>query len=237
MQVPFAIVCGVAVLALSACGGGSGSSAVASDLVAKAATSTRAKGSEHFTLKGSVQALGQSIPITGSGDFKNTPPPGAGTMTISVDVGGNTTPVNAIFAGRTVYLRSALFASTLPKGKSWIKIDTRKSATFSGVDLKQLSSNNPGDILAIIEKSGNAKKIGTDTINGVDATHYQVTLGADKPADVWIGPGETLVRVTENVKVGSATSTTSIDFSKYGEPVSVKVPKASQTVDVSKLGG
>jgi hypothetical protein len=221
-------------LALSACG--STTHAVASDSVAKAAASTRAKGSEHFTLKGSVQALGQSIPITGSGDFKNAPKPGEGAMTISVDVGGSSTPVNAIFAGLTVYLRSPLFATTLPKGKSWIKIDTRKSATFSGVDLRQLSSNNPGDILAAMEQSGKAKKVGTDTINGVDATHYTVTSNG-RPADVWVGPGNTLVRVKENISVGSAKSSTTIDFSRYGEPVVVKVPKAAQAVDISKLGG
>jgi hypothetical protein len=227
------------VLALAACGGGGGgSSAGAGDAVARASANTRAKDSEHFTLTGSVQALGQKIPITGSGDFKNAPKPGEGTMTISVAVGGNTTPVNAIFAGRTVYLRSLLFASTLPSGKSWVKIDTRKAASFAGVDLKQLSSNNPGDILAAIENAGSAKKVGTDTINGVSATHYSVTVGPAKtPADVWVGPDNTLVRVTENVKVASATSTTTIDFSKYGEAVVVNVPKASQTVDVSKLGG
>jgi hypothetical protein len=237
VRLSFAIMSGASVLALSACGGGN--SAAAGDSVAKAAASTRARGSEHFTLKGNVQALGQNIPITGSGDFKNLPKPGQGTMTISVDLGGQATPVNVIFAGRTVYLRSALFATTLPSGKTWIKIDTRKAATFSGVDLKQLSANNPGEILASIGTAGNAKKAGTDTINGVDTTHYRVTLGSPKgtPADVWVGPDNTLVRVTENVKIASATSSTTIDFSKYGEVVNVKVPPSSQTIDVSKLGG
>jgi hypothetical protein len=234
MQIAFVIVSGAAVLALAGCG--STSHAAASDAVAKAATSTRAKGSEHFTLTGSVQALGQKIPISASGDFKNTPQPGSGTMTISVDVGGNKAPVNAIFAGWTVYLRSALFAATLPNGKSWIKIDTRKAATFSGIDLNQLSANNPSEILSALEKTSSTTKAGTDTIDGVKATHYRVTSNG-QPADVWVGPDNTLVRVTENVKVSSATSSTTIDFSRYGEPVVVKVPSASQTVDISKLGG
>jgi hypothetical protein len=234
MQLSFVIVSGIAVLALTACG--STSHAAASDAVAKAATSTRAKGSEHFTLTGSVQALGQKIPISASGDFKNTPQPGSGTMTISVDVGGNKAPVNAVFAGWTVYLRSALFAATLPSGKSWIKIDTRKAATFSGIDLNQLSANNPSEILSALEKASSVTKAGTDTIDGVKATHYRVTTNA-QPADVWVGPDNALVRVTESVKVSAGTSTTTIDFSRYGEPVVVKVPNASQTVDISKLGG
>jgi hypothetical protein len=234
VQIGFMIVSGVAVLALSACG--SSSHSTASDAVAKAATSTRAKGSEHFTLTGSVQALGQKIPISGSGDFKNTPQPGSGTMTISVDVGGSKAPVTAIFDGSTVYLRSALFASTLPSGKSWIRIDTRKAATFSGIDLNQLTANNPSEILSALEKTSTVTKAGTDTIDGVKATHYRVTANG-QPADVWVGPDNALVRVTESVKVSSATSTTTIDFSKYGEPVVVKVPNASQTVDISKLGG
>jgi hypothetical protein len=79
-------------------------------------------------------------------------------------------------------------------------------------------------------------KAGSDTINGVKATHYKVTANG-QPADVWVGPDNTLVRVTENVKVSSATSSTTVDFSRYGEPVVVKVPRAAQTVDISKLGG
>lgn len=234
MQIGFVIVSGVAVLALTACG--STSHADASGAVAKAATSTRAKGSEHFTLTGSVTALGQKIPISASGDFKNTPQPGSGTMTISIDVGGNKAPVNAVFAGWTVYLRSALFGTTLPSGKSWIKIDTRKAATFSGIDLNQLSANNPSEILSALQKASSATKAGTDSIDGVKATHYRVTTNG-QPADVWVGPDNTLVRVTESVKVSSATSSTTIDFSRYGEPVVVKVPNVSQTVDISKLGG
>ncbi|HEY3961050.1 MAG TPA: hypothetical protein VGL84_00840 [Gaiellaceae bacterium] len=222
-------------LALSACGGSS-SNAAPPDAVAKAATATSAKGSEHFTLTGSVQALGQSIPLSGGGDFKNLPRPGEGTMTISVDIGGNKAPVTAVFAGSTVYLSSSLFAATLPKGKTWIKIDTRKAATFSGIDLNQLSANNPSEILSALEKTSTVTKAGTDTIGGIKATHYRVTANG-QPADVWVGPDNTLVRVTENVKVASATSSTTVDFSRYGEPVVVKVPKASQTVDISKLGG
>lgn len=224
------------VLALTACGGGGGSSAGAGDSVAKAAANSLAKGSEHFTLKGSIGAVGQKVPISGSGDFKDTPKPGSGTMTVSVDLGGNSAPVNAVFAGYTVYLGSSLFGTTLPAGKSWIKIDTRKAASFSGVDLNQFAANAPGQLLTVLEKAGNAKKLGADTVDGVNAAHYTVTANG-QAGDVWVGPDNTIVRVTQNVKISSTTSTTTIDFSKYGEAVVVKVPKASQTVDVSKLGG
>jgi hypothetical protein len=51
--------------------------------------------------------------------------------------------------------------------------------------------------------------------------------------DVWVN-SDGLIEKVVTAYTGTKITTT---FSKYGESVNVKVPSASETVDIAKLGG
>jgi hypothetical protein len=75
------------------------------------------------------------------------------------------------------------------------------------------------------------------TLKGV----REVTVG---PINVWIGKSDGYVyRETVSVSVSATVPAQSgswgmrVDFSKFNEPVSVSVPPASETADMSSLGG
>lgn len=227
MRVGLALI--VLALPLSACGS-------SSDPVAKAATKATAAGSEHIVLTGTATTGGETVRMSGAGDFQSTPKLGA--MHMSVQVQGKRIAMDEVLRGWTVYMRSPLFASVLPAGKTWGAVDLRKAGKRFGVDTSQYAQQDPTDILGALRQAGSVKKVGSATVDGVDTTHYRATVHLAKvagavPIDVWID-NDDLVR---RMKTSYASTSMQMDFSKYGEPVSVQVPSANDTVDMTKLGG
>ncbi|MEU7224186.1 hypothetical protein [Streptomyces chrestomyceticus] len=141
-----------------------------------------------------------------------------------------------------------------------------KKSTMYAVLKDQMQNNNPSRSVALVLASGKAKKAGTEDVRGVQATHYTATIDAAELArmqasenfsdkdmkaleesfkqtgtknqtiDLWIGPGDLLVKKTEKTQnnVGLVESTTY--YSDYGTKVTVQEPPASQVTDGSKIG-
>jgi LppX/LprAFG-like lipoprotein len=236
-------------LSLTACG----ATSAVSTPVAQAATKTADKGSEHVTYSGTVSVAGQTMHMTGKGDFQNTPVLGAVSMTMKGD--GQDTSVDAVMQGSTIYMRSPLFAKALPSGKSWLSLDLQKAGKQFGVDVSQFAQQSPTDVLTALEKTGTVTKVGDETLGGEQTTHYHALIDVSRisarlssamrvktiPVDVWIGGDGLVRRITESVTAAAAgqTAATSMttDFSNYGEQVNVQVPSADETLDMTKLGG
>lgn len=236
-------------LPLAACGG------VSLNAVAKAADNATSKNSEHITLQATVSAAGQTVRMSGGGDFQTHPQLGA--MHLSLDAAGKQIEMDEVMQGTTIYMKSALFTPTLPSGKTWVSIDLEQAGKKLGIDFNKFAQQNPTDLLGALKKAGSVQKVGTDVVDGVDTTHYKVTVDLAKapngaqlmklanvktlPVDVWIDGQNLLRRMTEtyNVTTGGQTVSTTMqmDLSSYGEQVNVQVPSADQTVDVTKLGG
>ncbi len=244
-------------LALAACGGSS-SSAPKTDPVAyvkQAATKTADLKSEHMNMTATVSA-GSSMNLTlgASGDFVNAAQ--QGTMTMNMGVGGRNLQMKAILDGTTMYAQSPMFSSQLPTGKSWMKIDLKKAGD-SSMNFSSLSSQSPTQLLQQLEAAGSVKSLGTESIDGVDTTHYQVTNldfaklphGAKLdalahpsfgPIDVWIGNSDGYVRreslsFTYSVAGQSGSMKARVDLSKFGEPVDVTIPPSSEVFDATSL--
>jgi hypothetical protein len=227
-------------LPLSACGGVSLGAAVA-----KAADKTVAKGSEHIALTGTFTTSGQTIRMTGDGDFQNEPM--LGQMRLIVDVAGKQMSLDEVQQGSTVYMRSPLLASLLPKGKSWASVDLQtKTGKELGANLNNLAQQAPADILKALRDAGSVTKVGDETIDGTKTTHYRATIDPKKivqgvaaptsqavPVDVWVGQDGLLRRMT----MSSGGTAVTMNLSNYGEPVNVQVPSASESIDMTKLGG
>ena len=92
---------------------------------------------------------------------------------------------------------------------------------------------DPSQALAQLRRATADEEIGSETIFGVPTTGYRgrVRQGEGEPATVsaWIGPDELIRRL----KVEAGDTAVTMDFSEFGKPVDVPVPRSGQ---VQELG-
>jgi hypothetical protein len=266
----------VAALALAASGCGGGGDAASFDPVASAATTVKAKTAK-LLFATSVTNGGKTLHMNGLGsaDFENQ----QASMTFNVGdlLRGSGLPASPgeqwtiITQGLVMYMHAPTLAQQLPGGKEWLKVDVEKLAKSRNVDLgqfRQLTQNDPTQMLAYLRAtSGKVEKVGTETIRGVETTHYRAQVDLDKvaaqapanlrktfrasiqslkqslgrstvPVDVWIDQDDLVRRLTEHLDVkGSGKIDFSVDFYDFGAPVSISAPPASQTLDLGTVLG
>ena len=117
--------------------------------------------------------------MTGSGDFRNDPT--ARPHDVALRRGGTTTgEITEVMKGWRIYMTSPLFARQLPQGKTWMSLDLQKAGKAAGVDFSSLSAQTPGQTLEQLKASGDVTKVGTETLDGVETTHYTATLDPAK---------------------------------------------------------
>jgi hypothetical protein len=250
-----ALIALAAPLVLVACGGSSHAQ-VKVDPVAfvKHAATKTAQTSEHATMTASMNMGPTALSMNGSGDFSFAQHDGS--MTVNASVMGQSLQIQEILAGTTIYMRSPLFAGSLPAGKTWMKVDVAELAKAAHLDITSMLSQSPAQNLQRLESAGTVTEVGAETINGIATTHYRVTkldlsklvpgakLGALAgklnygPIDVWIDNANGyVIREALSFNAGhSVTMTMVANYSKFGEAVHVTVPRASQTADAAKLG-
>jgi len=251
----------LAPLALAACGGSSGVGAsppLKVDPVAyvkHSAKKTATAPSEHMTMTMTMTVAGQKITAKGSGDYINNPP--QGTFDMSMSLMGQNMTFNAVEDGTTMYMQSPMLTSKLPAGKTWAKIDLQKANAARGIDTSSLMSQNPAQALQRVEAAGTVKSLGTETIDGVETTHYQVTnIDVSKlpqgskiqamahptygPMDVWIGNSDgyvyrETVSFSYSVMGQKGSADIQVDLSDFGKKVTVTVPPANDVFDATNL--
>jgi hypothetical protein len=261
------VLLALAPLALAACGSSGGSKSSGPKLsptayVVNAAKKSSTAPSEHLKMQAVTSVRGQEVDVSGSGDFDNTSHQGA--MTAHATVGGIDLQIDEILDGTTIYMKSPLFAATLPAGKTWLKLDLEKVGKTKGIDLGALMSQDPNQTFAQLQASGQVTEVGDETLYGVPTTHYRGQIDIAKlpqgakieaftkvkygPYNVWIGKDDGYVHqialtysyVTPGVGRQTATMTTT--FSDFGKTVSVSVPSEADVVDataqtIKGLGG
>lgn len=92
--------------------------------------------------------------------------------------------VDLIRTGATVYVSSPLLAKALPSGKTWVSGDLQKLGVENGLDLGQMgAATDPRDLVDLLRTaSGGLDTVGTETLRGVETTHYRATLDPDEIA-------------------------------------------------------
>lgn len=153
------------------------------DPVARAAAVASAqKGGFAVSLKGTMKAKGLSSTLSGSGEIDRRTH--RGTFTTTTGLNGAKFDVRSVMDGHVVYLTSDAFKGRLEGGKSWMKIDLAKAAGLPGFDLSSLGTNgpsqDPAQVLDYLAGAGSAKKVGSATIRGTEATRYRVTVDLDR---------------------------------------------------------
>jgi hypothetical protein len=255
------VVCLVMGAAVAGCGGGS----MSLDPVASAATNTEKSGAFSFTVKEIFDIKGHTIAITGQGvaDLATN------ASRMSLDMAGlpaaltkNGTTGQAEQIGTVIYMKLPFLQGQLPDGKQWFKLDLAQTARAQGIDLGSPSSFNfdPKETLQELLASGNARRVGTETIQGERMTHYhsQVDLAniahipADQrpavqkllkaagtsrlPVDVWVDSQHMLRRETMTLPLGKgASARLSVDLSQFGSPVDIEPPSADDVFDATQI--
>ncbi len=229
----------------------------ASNPVVAASKRTAAAKTITFRIAATTTVAGSRATITGSGMQRGS------EARLSLRVGGQgTRPVrmDAVLleeAGSYVmYMRSPLFASQLPRGKSWIRLDLSRQTASLGVDFSSLVSTS--QTFAPLEKGMvSTKRKGRAVVAGRPTTQYRaiidvkraarlvpaygkqvaaiqratgITLGR-VPYDVWVA-GDGRIRqvryTTPTVQNGKTVQT--MTFLAFNEPVKIEAPPRAQVV-------
>ena len=181
---PLLAVLALAAGALSGCG-----AAGTPDPVAEAAAATAKAGGARVEMKMSFEVPGRpgnlEMTATGVTDQRN----GDGQLTLDMSAmaaltaGPGQSPSAADLdtevrmKDKVIYMRMGLLAGLLPKGKRWIKLDTRDASAKLGIDFDRLTQyNDPAKVLEYLDAAGDVKKVGQEQVRGVDTTHYRANV-------------------------------------------------------------
>jgi hypothetical protein len=236
------------------------------DPVAQAADTTAQAGSASFGIAGSISAVGQNIPINGSGaiDMRNQ----RMRMSVSTALPGlGTAQIEEILDGTTFYMRlPAQVAGRIPGGKPWMKVDLAAVAKRAGIDLKQelgANQNNPADMLQALKAAGSSRVVGHENLRGAPTTHYSATIDLNRiatrianrttvdsleqlykragisslPIDVWIDRAGRVRQESLRVSASNFSMDMTITLTAFGVPVDAASPPADQVMDASALLG
>jgi hypothetical protein len=237
-------------LALAACGGGGGGG-LSLDPVARAAARTSDAGSVRFTMhiEGGVPT-GQYISVTARGFLNNADASGRASY-VFVEAGKPKFHMTGVFDGSALYMKSKAFASKLPDGKTWIKIDEKDLKKAGLGSLSDAQQGTPTQSLKALRASGHTVKIGPATVGGVPTTKYHTTVDLEKeklademgakrlPVDAWIDRKGRLRKVTFALSPPDPTKAGkfSLLLGGFGPAITVEPPPSDQTVDINDALG
>lgn len=219
-------------------------------------TSVTVKMSEQVTAKG------QAVDMTGSDHMSWSPV--ALDMTITspqmASQLGATSSMRMMMSSTTMYMGFTGNAPADFNGKHWVKFDLSKNAAVAE-SLNKSSGQDPSTQVKLFTSSGDIKRVGTQTVDGVPTTHYSGTVDLAKLAadqnprlkslvqldsklgintldvDLWVNDQSLPVRAQEATPPSSSVPLkATVDYSDYGTmPVTITPPAASDTMDMSSL--
>lgn len=226
--------------------------------VAVAAKRTAMAKSVTFQMSVATTIPGQGkMTLTGSGAQRGT----SAKMTMRARVQGKAFRFDAVLLSEggsyVVYMRSPLFQSQLPRGKSWIRIDLSRQAASLGVDVTSLL--NASQSSAPLEKGlVSTTRVRREVVAGRSTTRYRAVLDVKRaaralpsygrqiaaieratgirlrriPYVVWIAGDRRFrrVRYSTPTAVGGVRGTTvaTVTFLSYDTPVTISAPPRAQ---------
>ena len=236
--------------------------AEAANPVIAAAKRTADARSAVFDMQMQVEAAGTSVSLTASGAMRGQD---SAKMTMRMNGAGVNSAIDMLMlreAGRLVmYMRSPTFRASLPKGKTWMRLDLDLAASKLGVDYSELM--DASRTLGPLEHGlVSTKRVGTAAVAGEPTTRYKAVIDTKRAAravpafakqlraieragvrvprlteDVWVGRDGRIRRVGLSfpfVQQGvHATSSLTMTFRAYDVPVTIAAPPRAQVFDFS----
>jgi len=223
------VLVGMAVVSAAVGCGGDDAQAEAQRVVLGAAQATFAEGTAQVVL--TLEGLGDG---TGQADFENL------LSQVDVELDGEETTV--IVDGEETYVG---VGDTFTQDLEGLPDVATIVLFLQPLQALQILNGADGDI----------DIVGDDDIDGVAVTHYQVTVdlqaaldsldGADRAAlqaaidrlgsdslvvDVWIDDEGVVRRLSADIDLGDRTVTMTLDYSDFGSPVRIRVPRERAVV-------
>jgi hypothetical protein len=194
-------------------------------------------------IAGRVSAAGQSVTVRGDSVLAGK----RSKMKMSIAAGQFGT-VQVVLVNQVIYLRAPqLSRLTGNAAKPWVKVDLADPRNMFRASFSRLVNQaDPSKLAQTFKSIKGLRDLGTEHVNGVEATHYRVRIGvaaaaraggADasqlrraglpKTADVdaWIDTLQRPARISMNV---GSLAKVSLTFTRWGEPVTVTAPPANQ---------
>ncbi|WP_243718526.1 hypothetical protein [Actinomadura sp. KC06] len=263
-----------AALLLSGCGGDGTTSTENMKLSAdQALLKTSQKTGQTDTFKADLTVTGTGEhggKVHADGQFQLRPTLKFSAKLDEFSTNGRTVPGakgQALFTDNVLYAKVPQLAQFVSGGKPWLKIDVNQMAQRTGFDvqslLQQVQQVDPAEQTKMFTGSKDARRVGTETVDGVKTTHYAGTVtvqdalnkldaqSRDKVAkwlpkdranskinfDLWTD-GDNLPRklVSKATSPEGETGTVTVLYSDYGESFSVNAPPSDQVGQLS-LGG
>ena len=159
-------------------------------LIADSVSKTTDAGSSRVAIDlKSTGGTSGSFEMAGAGDFDYANQVGRMSMTVPVVAGQGGGTIEMIIDHETIYMKlpasetSSGAAASIFGNKPWIKMDLSGFSKL-GASASSLSSSDPSQALDfLLGASKNVENLGTESIRGVDTTHYHVTLDLTRAAD------------------------------------------------------
>jgi hypothetical protein len=251
-------VAGAVALVAAGCGGG-GDSASPDD-IQQAASKTAKAGSLEADFAVSAQGL------TGSGSGVFNSKQRTGQLKMKLNASGREIPVDSFVDGDVLYLRSPAFAQATTRNKQWIKLNLATLGSAQGsTDLSGIldASPTPANALAYLQGSSTVDKLGSESVGGVDTTHYSVSANLDRavehasgatrdvvqgvisqsgvktlPLDVWVDGNGYIRKVSYDEHAGRRqAATVTMELHDFGRPVAITAPPSDSVVDLTRMVG
>jgi hypothetical protein len=251
-------VAGAVALVAAGCGGG-GDSASPAD-IQQAASKTAKAGSLEADFAVSAQGL------TGSGSGVFNSKQRTGQLKMKLNASGREIPVDSFVDGDILYLRSPAFAQATTQNKQWIKLNLATLGSAQGsTDLSGIldASPTPANALAYLQGSSIVNKVGSESVGGVDTTHYSVSANLDRaaehasgatrdavqgvisqsgvktlPLEVWVDGNGYIRKVSYDEHAGRRqAATVTMELHDFGGPVAITAPPSDSVVDLTRMVG
>lgn len=257
-RVAAVLIAAVSTVALSACSGaGTGTDNAAGANLTKdnfsqqlTAAQSNAKS---LHLSGNITAAGQALSLSGDlaiGDQSLKSLQADLTMKLQ----GKS--LEMILVDGSIYINGSDLGMTTSPGKPWIKASLSDSKNSMGSAYNQLLSQmDPANMSKAFQAISTFNKVGSQSVDGVAATHYLVTVDTAKALkamgmsqvgakplaqalasmpktlsyDVWVDSSSRPVEI----KTDFSGSKLDLHFSNWGKAVTVKAPPASKVTTLS----
>jgi lipoprotein LprG len=237
-------------------GGGEATEAPGGGLTEANFASTVAQAQEKATtthVEADIKAQGQQFTMAGDVDGREGQVAADFTMS-GAALGGN---ARFILVDKVMYIQ---IPGLTPRDK-FVKFDLQQSnapgAAMLGQMLDQINQLDPSKSADMFKAVTAVKELGTEEVDGVETTHYAVTVDTQKAMaamgmadmapsgqmpktitqDVWLD-GDNLIR---RMRMKQPNVTMDLTYSQWGEDVEISAPPASQTTDMeqmmSQMGG
>jgi outer membrane murein-binding lipoprotein Lpp len=153
-------------------------------------------GSFRMTFDMRFEGQGQAIAATGDGEFFQDPPAMHATYRFDELPGlPSGAEMEMILEGSTFYMRMPELAGSQGLPTEWISMDIDEVAPgFDNLVELSRGQNDPTSSLAYLEGITEAEVIGTETVAGVQTTHYAGTVDLNEAVDQLSGDADASAR-------------------------------------------